>query len=105
MLARTLAVLTIIASPALSQTPAGAPPTTPPVTSPTAYARSLWQEVRGYLVKTATDTPDSLFDYKPTPDVRSFGAQLDHVAASQNGYCLVALGEKPTGGGDGTGAK
>jgi uncharacterized damage-inducible protein DinB len=62
-------------------------------------------EVRGYLTRGAIDTPDSLFDFKPTPEVRSFGETLDHIAASQNGYCHLALGEKLTSGGAGTGAK
>ena len=56
-------------------------------------------------MKAANDAPDSVYAYKPTSEVRSFGETLDHVAASQNGYCRVALGEKPVGGGAGTGAK
>ena len=93
--------LLIIAGPALAQ---GIPPA-PPDRSATRYARILWQEVSTYLIRAAADAPDSLFGYRPTPDVRSFGGQLDHVAASQNAYCRVALGEKSTGGSDGTGAK
>src|SRR5947207_11261306 len=101
MLRRSLAVLSIIAAPALAQD-TGA---TSPQRSATAYARGLWKEVSDYLIKAAADAPDSVFRYKPTPDVRSFGETLDHVAASQNGYCHLALGEKPVGGGAGTGAK
>jgi len=99
MLRRSITLLFLIATPLLSQTTAGSQ------RSATAYARSLWREVSDYLVKAATDAPDSVFRYRPTPDVRTFGETLDHVAASQNGYCRMALGEKPTGGGNGTGAK
>jgi len=73
--------------------------------SAVGYARTLWQEVSGYLVRAAIDTPDSIYSYNPTPEVRSFGETLDHIIASQNGYCRLAVGEKPTGGGSGTGAK
>ena len=37
--------------------------------------------------------------------MRSFGETLDHVAASERGYCQMALGERPAGGGAGTGAR
>ena len=96
MIARSIVVLCVGASAALSQTTA---------TSAVANARTLWQEVSGYLDRAAVDMPDSLYSYKPTPEVRSFGETLDHVAASQNGYCQLALGQKPTGKGSGTGAK
>jgi uncharacterized damage-inducible protein DinB len=61
--------------------------------------------VSTYLTKAAADAPEALYSYKPTTDVRSYGEVLDHVAASQNGYCRVALGDKPTGSAAGTGAK
>ena len=96
MLIRSIVLLSVSALPALAQTSSP---------SPVAYARTLWREVSTYLTKTAADTPDSLYSYKPTSDVRSVGEIIDHIAASQNGYCRLALGEKPTGGGDGTGAK
>lgn len=96
MFARSILLMFVGASSALSQAPGS---------SPVASARALWHEVSGYLDRAAVDMPDSLYSYKPTPDVRSFGEILDHVAASQNGYCQLALGQKPTGKGSGTGAK
>jgi uncharacterized damage-inducible protein DinB len=101
MLGRSFVLLSIIAAPALSQGTAAAPPGR----SSTDYARTLWKEVRTYLTKAAADAPEALYDYKPTTDVRSYGEMLDHVAASQDGYCRVALGEKPVRGGARTGAK
>lgn len=96
-----IAILSIIATPVLSQ----APSATPPGRSSTDYARRLWEEVRTYLNRAAIDTPESLYSYTPTASVRSFGQILDHVAASQNGYCRMALGQRPTGSGSGTGAR
>lgn len=100
MLGRSVVLLSIITAPVLSQ----GTPATAPAPSSTVYARTLWQGVRANLTKAAADAPDSLYTYKPTADVRSYGEILDHVAASQNGYCRMALGEKPQGGGAGTGA-
>ncbi len=69
------------------------------------YARRLWKEVQTHLTTAAADTPEALFAYRPTSEVRSFGETPDHVAASQNGYCRMALGERPVGDANGTGAK
>ena len=101
MLRRATLALSILATPALAQNPAVASPGR----GSTDYARRLWQEVSGYLMKAAIAAPESLFSYAPTPDVRTFGQILDHIAASQNGYCRLALGLKIAGGGSGTGAK
>jgi uncharacterized damage-inducible protein DinB len=101
MLKRSLILLSAIAAPAFAQSN----PTAVPRRSNTDNARVIWQEVRSNLAKAADDAPATLYDYKATPDVRSFGEILDHVAASQNGYCRMALGEKPLGGGARTGAK
>jgi uncharacterized damage-inducible protein DinB len=101
MLRYSLVLLLAATTPALAQpSPASVAPR-----SNTENARIVWQEVQSNLTKAAGDTPDSLYGFKPSPDVRSFGETLDHVAASQSGYCLMALGEKPLGGGAGTGAK
>lgn len=101
MLRHSLLLLSAIAAPAFAQPDA----TAVPRRSNTDNARVLWQEVRSNLAKAADAAPATMYDYKPSPDVRSFGEMLDHVAASQNGYCRMALGEKPLGGGAGTGAK
>ena len=38
--------------------------------------------------------PESKYGYKPTPEVRSFGELIGHVAGSQLMFCAIALGEK-----------
>jgi uncharacterized damage-inducible protein DinB len=69
------------------------------------YARTVWREVRGYLLESVRIAPDSLFGYRPTASVRTFAETLDHVAASELGYCQMALGSRPAAGGAGTGAR
>jgi uncharacterized damage-inducible protein DinB len=100
MLRQSLLLLSALAAPALAQTDAAVPRR-----SETDNARLLWQQVRSNLARAADDAPATMYDYKPTPEVRSFGETLDHVAASQNVYCHMALGEKSLGGGARTGAK
>lgn len=100
MLRHTALMVVLGAAPALGQSIAA-----PATRSNVDFARGVWREVQSYLLQAANAAPDSLFAFKPSPEVRSFGETLDHVAASQRGYCQMALGERPMGGGAGTGAK
>jgi uncharacterized damage-inducible protein DinB len=59
-----------------------------------ANARILWTQVNGYIAQSAADVPEALYAYKPTPEVRSFGELLGHIAGSEKMFCAVALGEK-----------
>ena len=36
-----------------------------------------------------------MYSFKPSPDVRTFGELIGHIAGSQKLYCALALGEKP----------
>lgn len=58
-------------------------------------ARSLWQQLTGYITTAAQDLPDSLYSYRPTPEVRTFGQLFGHLAGSQYLFCAVALGDSP----------
>jgi uncharacterized damage-inducible protein DinB len=51
--------------------------------------------VKGYLARTADKVPESVWSFKPTPEVRSFGQIVAHVADSQFAICAAAAGEKP----------
>ena len=48
-----------------------------------------------YLVEAANDVPESLYSFRPTPEVRTFGELIAHVAGAQHMFCALALGEKP----------
>jgi uncharacterized damage-inducible protein DinB len=56
-------------------------------------SRQLWEQLTGYITTAAQDTPESLYAYRPTPQVRSFGQLIGHLAGSQNLICGTALGE------------
>ena len=48
----------------------------------------------GNLVKSAAKVPESDYAFKPTPEVRSFGELVGHVANANYMICSMALGEK-----------
>lgn len=76
----------LVASVAHAQTPANAM-----TTSIAAGFRGL----KTNLAKTAENVPEDVYSFKPTPDVRSFGQLIGHIADSQFGMCATAAGEKP----------
>ena len=97
---QSLATLLLCAAalPLAAQAPAAKQAGKPAATSAsaaTSQTKTLWMDVTGYLVQSAEDVPDSLYAYRPTPEVRSFGELIAHVAGSQKMFCAMALGEKP----------
>ncbi len=57
--------------------------------------KSQYSVIKGYLARTADKVPENLYAFKPTPEVRSLGQILGHVADSQFQICAAAAGEKP----------
>jgi uncharacterized damage-inducible protein DinB len=55
----------------------------------------LWEPMIGYITTAAEELPESTYAYKPTPEVRSFGQLIGHVAGAQYMFCATALGERP----------
>jgi uncharacterized damage-inducible protein DinB len=51
--------------------------------------------IKDVLARTAAKVPEDLYAFKPTPEVRSLGAIIGHIADSQFGICGAAGGEKP----------
>ncbi|MEO6525288.1 MAG: DinB family protein [Gemmatimonadaceae bacterium] len=56
--------------------------------------RQLWTQSTEYLARSAAAVPDSLYSFRPTAAVRTFGQLIGHVAGTQNLLCAVSLGEK-----------
>jgi uncharacterized damage-inducible protein DinB len=70
--------------------------------APAAGANPATQAVKGQfgmvkdvVARTAEKVPEELYSFKPTPEVRSIGQLLGHIADSQFGMCAAAAGEKP----------
>lgn len=64
-----------------------------------AGAKRTFGVIKGYIIKAAAKMPEEQYAFKPTPEVRSFGQILGHVADSNYGFCATAAGEKPPIGG------
>ena len=72
----------------LAQTPATATPN--PIT---ASEKGFYGVVSGEVVAAAEKMPEQNYSFKPTPEVRSFGQLVGHVADAQYGLCSSAAGE------------
>ena len=78
------------ARPALAQAPAkagGAP------LAAVASARPFYDQVKDYLVRSADQMPEENYGFRPTPEVRTFGQIVGHLAGSQYAFCGAALGK------------
>ena len=60
---------------------------------PVSDARAIWSEITGYITQSAQDMSDADYAYRPTPEVRTFGQLIAHIAGSQHLMCAAALGE------------
>jgi uncharacterized damage-inducible protein DinB len=52
------------------------------------------------VVAAAEKMPEENYSFKPTPDVRSFGQLVGHLADSQYYFCALASGDTNPGGGN-----
>lgn len=53
-----------------------------------------WQNISNLVAKSAEAMPESNYAFKPTPDVRSFGQLIGHLAEEHYMICAGAKGEK-----------
>lgn len=52
-----------------------------------------YKSIRDYFIRAAEKMPEENYGFKPSPDVRSFGQQVAHVADDQYNLCAPAKGE------------
>lgn len=60
-----------------------------------ASIKSVFDMLKGNLSQTAQKVPEDVWSFKPTPDVRSFGQLIGHIADAHFSICAAAAGEKP----------
>src|SRR5262245_2036850 len=53
----------------------------------TADAKAMHDMTKGNILKAADKMPEEHYSFKPTPDVRSFGQLVGHIADAQYGIC------------------
>src|SRR5690349_1814786 len=61
----------------------------------TKAAKAQFDMIKGNLSKTAAKVPEDVYSFKPTPEVRSLGEIIGHVADANFAICAAAAGEKP----------
>src|ERR1700723_3270288 len=81
-----IALMAAVAAPAQEPSPAAANPIT-------ASEKGFYQVVSGEVIAAAQKMPEENYSFKPTPEVRSFGQLVGHVADAQYGLCSTAIGE------------
>ena len=59
-----------------------------------AILKAQAETIRSLVLRTAEKVPENLYEFKPTPDVRSLGALIGHIADGNNLLCGVAGGDK-----------
>ena len=90
LMAVALALLGQQKPPAASAPPAQA---TPPANPITASEKGFYSFVSGAVIGAAQKMPEENYSFKPTPEVRSFGQLVGHVADASFMFCSQAIGE------------
>jgi uncharacterized damage-inducible protein DinB len=79
------------AKPAAPSAPAAQ--TAPPANPITASERGFYSFVSTAVVGAAQKMPEENYSFKPTPEVRTFGQLVGHVADASYTFCSQAIGE------------
>jgi uncharacterized damage-inducible protein DinB len=58
-----------------------------------ADVRPFYSQVKDYITKSAAQMTEANYSFKPTPEVRSFGQLVGHVANANYMICAMASGE------------
>jgi uncharacterized damage-inducible protein DinB len=58
-----------------------------------AGQKMLFSMIKTNIIRSAEKMPEENYAFKPTPEVRSFGQLIGHVADSQYMFCSAVLGK------------
>jgi uncharacterized damage-inducible protein DinB len=97
MKSSVLVLAATLALPAAAQTPPKAEPAPASAASASSAITGLkmpWNAVKDYVVRAAEKMPEADYAFKPTPEVRSFGQLVGHVADANYMFAAMALGQK-----------
>ena len=83
-----LLIALVVAAPAFAQGMK-----TAPAPGMVETMKSSLDYVKGYIVKSAEQMPEADYAFKPTPEVRSFGQLVAHVADANYFFCSTIVGE------------
>jgi uncharacterized damage-inducible protein DinB len=57
-----------------------------------------YNDIKNNVLGAAEKMPEGDYSFQPTPDVRTFGGWVQHLAQAQTGICSSVLGQPPSGG-------
>jgi uncharacterized damage-inducible protein DinB len=58
-------------------------------------AKAQFTGIKSNVIRTAEKVSEDLYEFKPTPEVRSLGQLLAHIADGNFGICAAGSGMKP----------
>ena len=56
--------------------------------------KPLYEQFRGWIIASAEQMPEEHYSFQPTPEVRTFGQLLGHMANAGYAFCSGAMGEE-----------
>jgi len=56
--------------------------------------KPLYEQFKGWLIASAEQMPEEHYSFQPTPEVRTFGKLIGHVATASYLFCSGATGEE-----------
>jgi len=68
--------------------------------APDVSMKGQYEMVKGWITKSAAMMPEADYSFKPTPQVRSFGQVLGHIANAVGMICVAPTGAKSPLAGD-----
>ncbi len=88
----TTLIISLVAAGAL----AAQAPSANPITNGT---KGVYAYLKDNVARAAAKMPEANYSYKPTPEVRSFGQLVGHIADAQYIFCSMASGKSNNGPG------
>lgn len=70
-------------------------PAAAPANPISASEAGIYRLISGNVVAAAEQMPEENYSFKPTPDVRSFGQLVGHLADANTMFCSMASGATP----------
>ncbi len=61
-----------------------------------AETKNFYTQIKTNIIKSAEKMPEANYSFQPTPDVRTFGQIIGHVADAQYEFCAPVKGDKKT---------
>lgn len=83
-----------LASTLSAQAPATSQPGTSAPTGPAAETLAAYTRLKPNVLKAAEKMPDTDYQYKPTPEIRTYARIVNHITEAQFQSCSTIAGDK-----------